>query len=102
MEIVNGIGVAKIRAWHEVLARRLIERGRERGLTLHGTTDATRKTASTAFVVDDSHGVEHRMRARGIIASARGPVIRLAPHFYNTLEDVERALDALVDSVSRA
>jgi selenocysteine lyase/cysteine desulfurase len=35
------------------------------------------------------------MRARGIIASARGPVIRLAPHFYSTIEDVDTALDAL-------
>jgi selenocysteine lyase/cysteine desulfurase len=102
MEILNGIGIAKIHAWHEVLARRLIEGGRERGFILHGTADATRKTATTAFVVDDAHGVEHRMRAHGIIASARGPVIRLAPHFYSTLEDVDRALDALASSVARS
>ena len=30
-----------------------------------------------------------------MIASARGNVIRLAPHFYSTLDDVEQALDAL-------
>jgi selenocysteine lyase/cysteine desulfurase len=53
------------------------------------------KTATTGFVVGDSHGVEVAMRARGIIASARGPVIRLAPHFYSTIEDVDTALDAL-------
>jgi selenocysteine lyase/cysteine desulfurase len=35
------------------------------------------------------------MRARGIIASARGPAIRIAPHFYNTMDDVDVALDAL-------
>ncbi|MBT6887756.1 MAG: cysteine desulfurase, partial [Gemmatimonadales bacterium] len=32
---------------------------------------------------------------RGIIASARGPAIRIAPHFYNTMDDVDVALDAL-------
>ena len=100
MEILNGIGVAKIRAWHEVLAQRLIDGGRTRGLTIHGTNDATRKTVSTAFVVDDSGGVENKMRARGIIASARGAVIRLAPHFYSTLEDCDRALDALAQAVT--
>ena len=42
-----------------------------------------------------SHEVETALRERGIIASARGPAIRLAPHFYSTLEDVDRALDAL-------
>ena len=35
------------------------------------------------------------MRARGVIASARGDVIRLAPHFYSTFDDVDQALDAL-------
>ncbi|MDA0313032.1 MAG: hypothetical protein O2992_13060 [Gemmatimonadetes bacterium] len=35
------------------------------------------------------------MRARGFIASARGPAIRLTPHFYNTTDDVDLALDAL-------
>jgi selenocysteine lyase/cysteine desulfurase len=35
------------------------------------------------------------MRERGVIASARGPVIRLAPHYYTTLDDVDTTLDAL-------
>jgi selenocysteine lyase/cysteine desulfurase len=102
MEILNGIGVAKIRAWHQVLAGRLIDGGLQRGFTLHGTADAARKTASTAFVVNDSHGLEQMMRADGIIASARGPVIRLAPHFYSTLEDVDRSLDALAGALAGA
>jgi selenocysteine lyase/cysteine desulfurase len=95
MEIINEIGVAKIRAWHEVLAQRLIDGGIERGLTLFGPTDVTNKTASTAFVVEDSYAVETAMRERGVLPSARGPVIRLAPHYYNTLDDVDVALDVL-------
>ena len=95
MEIINGLGVPNIRAWHQVLARRLIDGGKARGLTLFGPDDVTRKTASTAFAVPDSHVVEHAMRERGVIAAARGPVIRLAPHYYSTLDDVDTALDVL-------
>ncbi|MEP6732740.1 MAG: aminotransferase class V-fold PLP-dependent enzyme [bacterium] len=95
MEIINQIGAQQIRAWHEVLAQRLVSGGRSRGLQLFGPDDVTRKTASSAFIVDDSHAVENAMRLRGIIASARGPVIRLAPHYYTTIEDVDTALDAL-------
>ena len=95
MELVTGLGLDGIRAWHEVLARRLIDGGRERGLTLHGLEDVSRKTATTAFVVDDSHAVETAMRARGVLPSARGPVIRLAPHYYTTIADVDTALDVL-------
>jgi len=96
MQMINDIGVPAIRSWLEVLGRRLIDGGRQRGLDLFGTDDMSRKTASTAFVVADSHAVETTMRERGVIASARGPVIRLAPHFYNTIEDVDVALDTLV------
>jgi len=100
METINEIGVGAIRSWLEVLGRRLIDGGRARGLTLLGTDDMTRKTATTAFVVDESHVVEARMRERGVIASARGPVIRLSPHFYSTVEDVDTALDALVAALA--
>ena len=97
MQIVSSIGVDKIRAWHEVLSKRLRDGGQARGLRQHGTNDISRKTANTAFLVKDSHAIEQAMRARGILPSARGPVIRLAPHFYNTIDDVDAALDLLAE-----
>jgi selenocysteine lyase/cysteine desulfurase len=97
MEMVSSIGVDRIRAWHEVLSQRLRDGGRERGLTQHGTTDTSRKTANTAFVVRDSHAIENAMRERGVLPSARGPVIRIAPHFYNTIDDIDTALDLLAE-----
>jgi selenocysteine lyase/cysteine desulfurase len=101
MEIIASIGVGKIREWHEVLAQRLRDGGRERGLKRHGTSDLARKTANSAFIVNDSHALERAMRSRGVLPSARGPVIRLAPHFYNTIDDVDTALD-LVAELTRA
>ena len=101
MSIVNELGPATVRAWLEALGNRLIDGGRARGLTLHGTGDMRCKTATTAFVVRDAHSVEEAMRARGVLPSARGTVIRLAPHFYNTIDDVDRALDTLAE-VARA
>ena len=102
MEIINTLGAANIRAWLVQLGQRLIDGGQVRGLTLRGSSDMQRKTATTAFVVGDSHAVEHAMRERGVIASARGDVIRLAPHFYSTTDDVDRALDALAEVVHTA
>jgi len=99
MQIINDVGPAAIRSWLETLGQRLIDGGDARGLTLHGTRDMSHKTSTTAFLVDDSHAVEVAMRERGIIASARGPVIRLAPHFYSTIEDVDAALDVLASVV---
>jgi hypothetical protein len=39
------------------------------------------------------------MRERGVIASARGPAVRLAPHYNSTVDDVDTALDTLVDAL---
>lgn len=102
MEVINTVGPAAIHEWTVVLAERLIEGAEERGLRLHGSRDSSRKTPTTAIVCPDgnSAAIEAQLRERGIIASARGPVLRLAPHFYNTIEDVDAALDALAEVIA--
>lgn len=91
------LGLEHVAAWMRTLAARLADGGRARGLELLGPQEPSGKAPTTAFRCADSHAVEAALRARGVIASARGPAIRLAPHFYNTAEDVERALDALAE-----
>ena len=95
MEWLHGIGADAIHEWTQQLSRRLVEGAEARGLTIHGPGLATPKTPSTAIVCEHAHDVEMKMRDMGIIASARGPAIRLAPHFYNTEDEIDRALDAL-------
>lgn len=96
MDLLLETGLDSIGAWTRELSRALVEGGSDRGLQLLGTPDPAQKAPTTAFLVPgDSHEVEARLRARGIVASARGPAIRLAPHFYSTLKDVEVSLTAL-------
>jgi len=45
--------------------------------------------------VNDSAAVERKMADAGYIVSARGAVIRVAPHFYNTELDIAGAMAAL-------
>lgn len=96
LKIIHEVGPAHIAGWTRVLSERLVSGGVARGLTLHGTGDPARKAPTTAFWCGaDSGVIERRLRAHGVIASARGSVIRLAPHFYSTLDDCDLALDAL-------
>ena len=96
LEIIHEIGPENIASWTRALSERLISGGRNRGLELHGTSDVTRKSPTTAFRVPGNSGqIERKLRERGVIASARGEVIRLAPHFYSTFDDVDQSLDAL-------
>jgi selenocysteine lyase/cysteine desulfurase len=95
MRFLRETGLADVHAWCGDLRRQMEREADRLGLTIHGRAAPFGRTTSTGFVVDDAHGVEGRLRARGILASARGPVVRLAPHFYSTPDDVERALRAL-------
>lgn len=100
MAWLREIGLDAIEAWTSHLGQRCVEGGLERGLSVMGPTDAAQRAPTTAFACEDSHGVEARVREQNIIASARGPAIRLAPHFYNTTDDVDQALDALAAAMS--
>jgi len=56
------------------------------------------KGPNTAIrVPGDAHTVEAELKKRNIIASARADVIRIAPHFFTRLEDIDAVLDALTD-----
>ena len=110
--LIREIGCGAIREWTDSLSQRLIDGGLARGLEIYGTTCVEQKTATTAFVCPASTtsienstagseniaaGIEKRLLERGIHAAARGRVIRLAPHYFNTIEDIETGLDALAD-----
>ena len=98
LRVINEVGTAAIDARMRTLKQYLVEGGNARGLEILGTTDLERSVATTAFDCDsvESGAVENALRARGVIATARGPALRLAPHFYSTEQDIDTSLDALV------
>jgi len=99
MAWLREIGLDAIGEWTTHLGARAVEGALERGLEVMGPSESSRRAPTTAIACADSHAAEAAMRARGFIASARGPAIRLAPHFYNTTEDVDLALDALASVI---
>ena len=95
MALINSVDMAAIEAHIErlsVVARDAAER---LGLPNTSPRDPRRKGSSTAIQVTDSAAVEKQMAEAGFIVSARGAVIRVAPHFYNTEADVVGAMEAL-------
>jgi selenocysteine lyase/cysteine desulfurase len=99
LRLLREVGMDAIGRHGRELSAHLEREGARLGLTIHGLPAPHGRTTTTGFVVPDAHAVEARLKARGIIASARGPVVRLAPHFYSTVDDVDRALHALRQEV---
>jgi selenocysteine lyase/cysteine desulfurase len=95
MEWLQHIGIDAIHEYTQHLSRVIVEGALARGLTLHGPGLSAPKTPSTAILCANAHDTEAALRTRGIIASARGPAIRFAPHCYNTEGEIHHALDVL-------
>jgi len=95
MAWLRELGLDAVGDWTRTLGERCARRGRERGLTVLGPAEPGDHAPTTAFACDDSHAAEAALLTRGIIASARGPALRLAPHFFNTLDEVDHAVDTL-------
>ena len=101
MAWMRELSVAAIADWDTHLGLHTVEGALARGLEVMGPTEGLH-APTTAIACADSHAIEAALRARAIIASVRGPAIRLAPHFYNTTDDVDQALDALADVMAAA
>ncbi|NNF98543.1 MAG: aminotransferase class V-fold PLP-dependent enzyme [Desulfobacteraceae bacterium] len=102
MKVINEVGVDNIHQWTNVLSQHCIDGALARGLDVVSPTDIRIKAPSTAIrVPGNSHQVEAELRKRNIIGSARADVVRIAPHFFTTTNDIDIVLDAFVDILKK-
>ncbi len=99
LRIIREVGVANIKLWIDELSRYALQEVARRGFETTSPEDVTKKGAITSLPVPSPQDVETRLKERGVFVSARGPVIRLAHHFFTTAEDIDRALDELEEIV---
>ena len=97
-EIVAQIGVPAIREKSLRLTRRLMDLATEAGFRVN-TPDQDEERGG-AVIVDVPNGkvvADELIRREVIIDYRPGAGIRMAPHFYNTVEEVEHAMGVLTE-----
>jgi kynureninase len=93
--------VPAIRARSLALTRRMIDAAVNAGHRLNTPTDDRERGGSIVVDVPNGAAVADELIKRGVIIDYRpGAGIRMAPHFYNTEEDVDRAMTMLTDLVN--
>ncbi len=95
--MLGDIGVQRIEAYLQSLSSVAIAYAEEKGLRVMSPLDMNQKAANTAIYIPQASKAEAILKEKGIIVSARNDVIRIAPHFYNTEQEVKAAIDALAD-----
>lgn len=93
--LLNEIGVPAIEDYLGHLSAVALEEAPRLGLEVASPKTPGAKGANTAIRIPNASEVEARMLQSGYVVSARNDVIRIAPHFYNTAEDVVGALREL-------
>jgi selenocysteine lyase/cysteine desulfurase len=64
--------------------------------------DSTKRAGIVSFACPNSQEVFERLTRRGVIVSVREDMIRIAPHFYNTLEEIGALRCALAEETRTA
>jgi selenocysteine lyase/cysteine desulfurase len=100
LEIVNAVGVAAIRKASCAMTARLLALVDEYGFTSAASRSPERVAGTVAVNVPDALLVSRTLKARDVIVDYRPPVgIRISPHFYNTIEEIDRVMAEIASIV---
>ncbi|MGH7459345.1 MAG: aminotransferase class V-fold PLP-dependent enzyme [Longimicrobiaceae bacterium] len=94
LEIVREVGGERIRARNRALTDLLVERLGAAGFPPRAV-GREHRSAIVTVPVADAAGVVARLAELGIIVDRRGDLVRVSPHFYNSVEDLERFVEGL-------
>jgi kynureninase len=93
LDIINTVGVDRIREASRAMTGRLLALVDRYGFASAASRDPERLAGTVAVDVPDALLVSRTLKSRGFIVDYRPPVgIRISPHFYNTMDEIERVM----------
>jgi kynureninase len=102
LDIINEIGVDRIRERSKQLTGRLLSLVDRHGFTSAASRDPERLAGTVAVNVPDANLVSRTLKAREFIVDYRPPVgVRISPHFYNTTDEIDRIMDEIAHIVAK-
>lgn len=100
-KILRRAGIEAIREKSVRQTSRLIELADARGYVVRAPRDAARRGGTVAVDVPHAYEVSQYLLQRNVLVDFRpGAGIRIAPHFYTTDEELERAMAAIDDALT--
>ena len=102
-DVIEEVGVPRIRDRSLALTQLLIDLCDEAGLEIVSPREATRRGGTVTVSTPDHAACHHELGERGVICDFRPDPeggIRLGPHFFNTEDEVRRAVSELTEIVA--
>lgn len=95
LQLLLGVGVENIQTRILDLTEELMNSVNDLGLPITTPKDRESRSGIVHFLVDGAQEKAEKLKNKGIIVSARSNGLRVAPHFYNTKEEIERFVEEL-------
>ncbi|HEX7956152.1 MAG TPA: aminotransferase class V-fold PLP-dependent enzyme, partial [Pyrinomonadaceae bacterium] len=96
IDLVNRVGVGRVREHNRALTERLVRAVLERGLELRTPHDPARRGGTVCVAFADSQRVYQQLKEAKIFVDVRPAYgVRFSPHIYNDAEDIDHAVAAL-------
>ncbi len=94
------LGVGAIEAYVRSLGAPLLAWAESRGVRVASPTGEAHRSQIVCLAPPDAAEAHRRLRQAGIVTSLREGSIRLAPHCYNTIEEMEKVVEVLEEVVT--
>lgn len=102
LDIISGVGVERIRRRSQAMTGRLLALVENYGFRSAASRDPDSLAGTVAIDVPDALLVARTLKAREFIVDYRPQVgIRISPHFYNTLDEIDRIMAEMASIVSK-
>ena len=93
LELLHEVGIETVAQRVEALADRIVDWAQSRSdVQLVTPSERSRRAGVISIIPRDAPAVSKRLTSAGVTHSLREGAIRLSPHFYQTVEEVDRAL----------
>ena len=101
LKIIQEAGVENIRAKSKRMTSRLIELADQRGWKVNAPRDAEQRGGTVAIDMPNSQEVCQELLRRDVMVDWRPRAgVRFSPHFYNTMEEIDRAIQTVDEILS--
>ena len=97
LEIIDQVGPSAIAAESRRRTQQMVEFALERGFDLRSPREPEERGGSVMIGVPDPERLEGELTSRRVFADWRPGVVRMSPHFFNTDEEVNEAMETLAE-----
>jgi len=101
LEIIEAVGVSEIAAESQRRTQSMIDFANERGWVINTPLEKNQRGGSVMIGVENAQAMAERLAEKRVFVDWRpGAGLRISPHFFNTDEEIEEALNILAGLIN--